>query len=444
MLTVPQADSILQKNPVSCPSQRVSLSAAAGRVLREHVAADRDFPPFDRATMDGIAVNSASFLRGFRNFPVEGLQKAGSPALLLRSRNGCLEITTGAVMPKGCDCVIPVEYVAMDGRVARANDEFQARPGVNVHRKGSDARKGDILLRSGCRLLPAQIAVAASVGKSRILVSKTPAIAVVGTGDELVEINRPVKPFQIRRSNTCALAAGLALSGYTRVKRFHIRDDQKKLRAGLKKILAKYDVVILSGGVSMGKLDFVPRVLKQLGVAVLFHKVRQRPGGPLLFGKTADGKPVFGLPGNPVSTQICLYRYVLPYLNKAIGLAPRATDYAVLSEAVTIKTALTRSAPQSGALRVNPELLDIARDGSEGGEPVEPQTPFFKDGRVEGLTYFLPVTITSAKDGHLNAAPVFPRNSGDFVSLTKSDGFVELQKNTFRFSERSAFRFYRW
>ncbi|KKW17100.1 MAG: Molybdenum cofactor synthesis domain protein, partial [Candidatus Magasanikbacteria bacterium GW2011_GWA2_50_22] len=138
MLTVPQADSILEKNPVSCPATRVPLGSAAGCVLREHVAADRDLPPFDRATMDGIAVNSASFFRGFRNFPVEGLQKAGSPAFLLRSRNACLEITTGAVMPKGCDCVIPVEYVEMDGRAVKVRDEFQAGPDINVHRKGSD------------------------------------------------------------------------------------------------------------------------------------------------------------------------------------------------------------------------------------------------------------------------------------------------------------------
>jgi len=399
MLTVPQADSILEKNPVSCPAARVPLGSAAGCVLREHVTADRDLPPFDRATMDGIAVNSASFLRGFRNFPVEGLQKAGSPALLLRSRNGCLEITTGAVMPKGCDCVVPVEYVEMDGRAVKVRDEFQAGPDINVHRKGSDARKGDILLAAGCRLLPARIAVAAAVGKSKILVSKTPAIAVVGTGDELVEIDQPVKPFEIRRSNTYALAAGLMLNGYTDAKRFHIQDDQKKLRGGLKKILQRYDVVILSGGVSKGKLDFVPRILEELGVTVLFHQLRQRPGGPLLFGKTSDGKPVFGLPGNPVSTQICLYRYVLPYLNKAIGLPPYPEHYVALSEPVEVKTA---------------------------------------------LTHFLPVAVTSAKDGRLNAAPVFPRNSGDFVSLTKSDGFIELPAGTFRFRGGSAHRFYGW
>ena len=424
MITVSQSDSILEKNPASYPAIRVPLRRAAGCVLREHVVADRDFPPFDRATMDGIAISSTSCLKGVlpagrqdRKCPVEGLQKAGAPALSLRSRNACLEITTGAGLPKGCDCVVPVEYVEMDGRVAKVSDEFKARPFLNVHRKGSDARKGDILLRSGCRLATAQIAVAAAVGKAKILVTKIPTVALVGTGDELVEIDQPVKPFEIRRSNTCALSAGLALNGCTSTKRFHIQDDQKKLRAGLKKILQKYDVIILSGGVSKGKLDFVPRVLEELGVTVLFHKVQQRPGGPLLFGKTSNGKPVFGLPGNPVSTQICFYRYVLPYLNEAIGLATRAADYVTLSEAVTVKTA---------------------------------------------LTYFLPVAVTSTKDGRLTAAPVFPQNSGDLVSLTKSDGFVELPAfplrprseasgearprrppETFRFRKGSVYPFYK-
>lgn len=397
MITVPQADSILEKNPVSCPAVRVPLESAAGCVLREHVAADRDLPPFDRATMDGIAVNSAAFAKGVRAFPVEGLQKAGGPALPLRSRNGCLEITTGAVVPKGCDCVIPVEYVEMDGRVAGVNDEFNARPGVNVHRKGSDARKGDILLRAGCRLAAAQIAVAASVGKSRILVSKTPAAALVGTGDELVEIDRPVKPFEIRRSNTCALAAGLALNGYTDASRFHIRDDPKKLRAGLKKILRKYDVVILSGGVSMGKLDFVPGILEALGVTVLFHKVRQRPGGPLLFGKTSDGKPVFGLPGNPVSTQICFYRYVLPYLNKSMGLPDFPGFYVTLREEVRIETP---------------------------------------------LTHFLPVKFLSSTAGRLTAVPVSVHTSGDYVALAHSDGFIELPAGTCRARKGSAWPLY--
>lgn len=399
MITVRQAELILFRNVVTYPSIRVSLDEAFGQVLREDVRADRDLPPFDRATMDGIAVNSAAFAKGVRAFPVEGLQKAGSPALSLRSRNACLEITTGAVMPKGCDCVIPVEYVEMDGRAAKVRDEFQIRPGVNVHLKGSDARKGDILLRAGCRLSTSRVGVAAAVGKSRVLVSKTPAVALVGTGDELVEIDQPVKPFEIRRSNTRALAAGLALNGYTDVKRFHIRDDQKKLRAGLKKILRKYDVVILSGGVSMGKLDFVPGILEELGVKVLFHRVRQRPGGPLLFGKTSDGKPVFGLPGNPVSTQICFYRYVLAYLNKAAGLPPCPEYYVVLSEPTEVKTA---------------------------------------------STHFLPVTIRSTKDGRLNATQVSPQNSGDFVSLTKSDGFIELPAGAFHLRKGSVQRFYPW
>lgn len=397
MITVSEADSILQKNTVSFPATRVLLEKAYGGVLREAVKADRDFPPFDRATMDGIAINCAAWNKGVREFSIEDLQKAGISALSLKKAEACLEIMTGAVLPKGCDCVIPIEHIEKEGRSARVRHEFQAQPMKNVHIKGSDAGKGDVLFQPGCRLLTSQIAVAAAVGKSKITITRTPKIALVGTGDELVEVNRPVKPFQIRRSNTYALAAGLALNGYTGTKRFHIEDDQKKLRAGLKKILQKHDVVVLSGGVSMGKLDFVPRVLEELGARVLFHKVQQRPGGPLLFGKTADGKPVFGLPGNPVSTQMCLHRYVLPYLNKAIGLAPRAANYAALSEAVTVKTA---------------------------------------------LTCFLPVTVQSAQDGRLNVTPIFPQNSGDFISLTKTDGFVELSAATFRFRKGSVHRFY--
>ena len=157
MVTVPQADSILQEKfrILSFPARSFE-SAATGCVLREHVVADRDLPPFDRATMDGIAVNSASFLKGVRQFPVEGLQKAGAPALSLKSRNACLEIATGAVLPKGCDCVIPVEYVEMDGRVARCSDEFKARPMFNVHRKGSDARKGGYPAAGGVPSLTAK------------------------------------------------------------------------------------------------------------------------------------------------------------------------------------------------------------------------------------------------------------------------------------------------
>ena len=399
MITVPEADSILQKNTVSFPAARVPIEKAYGGVLLEVVKADRDFPPFDRATMDGIAVNSAAWNKGVRDFPIEGLQKAGISALSLKKAEGCIEIMTGAVLPKGCDCVVPIEYVKKEVRVARARNEFHAQTMKNVHAKGSDARKGDVLLQPGRRLLASHIAVAAAVGKSKIRIARTPQIALVGTGDELVEVNRPVKPFQIRRSNTCALAAGLTLNGYTHVKRFHIQDDQKKLYMNLKKILAANDVVILSGGVSMGKLDFVPGVLERIKVKVLFHKVQQRPGGPLLFGKTSAGKPVFGLPGNPVSTQICLYRYVLPYLNRAMGLSQTHEDYVTVTESAGVKTTVTS---------------------------------------------FLPVEVTATSDGRRSAVPIAPKNSGDFVRLTKASGFIEVPAQTFNLPAASAYRFYAW
>ncbi len=396
MVTVHEAESIILKNIVSLPDVRVPLGQAFGRVLREDVIADRDLPSFDRATMDGIAIHGMSLTKGIRRFFVEGLQKAGISALSLRKRDGCLEITTGAMLSKGCDCVIPLEDIEIKGRIAHIRTGSQVKLSY-VHRKGSDARKGTVLLHAGCRLSTAQIAVAASVGKDKVLVAQLPDIAIVGTGDELVEIDRPVRPFQIRRSNTYALACGLVLNGYPNVRRFHIRDHLETLRTRLKKILARYNVVILSGGVSAGKLDFVPQVLEELGVRLLFHKVRQRPGGPFLFGKTTQGKPIFGLPGNPVSTQICLYRYVLAYLNKAARLPSKTRHFVTLSQ------------------------------------PVQVKTP---------LTCFLPVQIASTKDGRITAAPIFLKNSGDYVALSKSDGFIELSAETFRFRQGSAHPFY--
>lgn len=408
MITVQQAESILSKNVVTYPAIRVSLEEAFGQVLRENILADRDLPPFDRATMDGIAINSAAWMKGTRNFVIEGVQKAGIPALSRRKSDGCLEIMTGAMMPNGCDCIIPVEYVKKNGGLAAVHDEFPAKAGNCIHLKGSDAREGDVLLKAGCRLAGAQIAVAAAVGKDKIRVSRAPEIALVGIGDELVEINRTPKPFQIRRSNTCALATALTLHGYHQLKRFHIPDNQARLFRSLENILASHDVVILSGGVSAGHFDFVPSILKKLGVRILFHKVEQRPGGPLLFGtfgtlgtksKKGKAKVIFGLPGNPVSTQICFYRYVLPYLNKSLGLPAFSPPHVALTEGVRIKT---------------------------------------------GLTYFLPVKLLPSLDGHLNAMPVFVRNSGDYVALVKSDGFIELSAGTSPAAKGSAWPFHGW
>ncbi len=399
MISVQKAESIVLRNAVLFPQARVPLREAFGCVLREDIRADRDLPPFDRVAMDGIAIDFSSWKEGRREFVVEGVQKAGAPVRTLKNQSHCIEVMTGAVLPQMCDCVIPVENIESDGRTARLREGFKIIRRLNVHPRGTEYKRGAILLRKGCRLLSAQIAVAASVGKPEVRVSRLPSIAVVGTGDELVEVGSPIAPFQIRQSNAYALQCAFQMHGYRDVRRFHLKDDKEKLRLRLKDVLQKFDVVVLSGGVSMGKFDFVPEVLERLRVKVLFHKVKQRPGKPFWFGKSRDGKPVFALPGNPVSTLISAYRYILPYLNQSSGLDATAAEFAVLDEDVEVKTP---------------------------------------------LTYFLPVKIAYHPDGRLAASPVHTHGSGDYASLAKSDGFVELKEDTCRFPKGSVSRLYRW
>jgi len=399
MITVKEADKIIFQDVKESPALRVPLQDAFGMVLQEDLLADRDLPPFHRVAMDGIGINFSSWEKGGRAFPIEGIQKAGSPVLTLKDVNACIEVMTGAVLPGGCDCVIPVENITIDNGKAELREGFKLTRMQNVHVKGADYKCGTSLVLRGHRLLSPQVAVAASVGKSEVLVSETPKIAVIGTGDELVGIHQKVEPYQIRQSNSYAMQSALRLCGYDHVTRFHIRDDKDELKKRLKEALENFDVLILSGGVSMGKFDYIPEVLKTVGVEVLFHKVKQRPGKPFWFGKNGDGKPVFALPGNPVSTQIGVYRYILPYLNRAIGARAAPEEFAVLDEAVEIKTA---------------------------------------------FTYFLPVKVESESNGRLVALPVFPNGSGDYASLARSDGFIELPPDTYQLPKGTVARLYRW
>lgn len=399
MITVEEADDIISKNVKKFPSLRVPLEEAFGMVLREDLLADRDFPPFHRVMMDGIAINFSSWKAGNRNFPVEGIQKAGDPLLTLRDSSSCIEIMTGAVLPSGANCVIPVENIEINEGRAQVNKNIEPVLMMNVHAQGSDHKGGSKLVSKGFRMFSPQVAVAAAIGATEVLVSQMPKIAVIGTGDELVGIAQKPKVFQIRQSNSYALQSALQLQGYNHVTRFHIKDDKDELKARLKEILNDFDVLILSGGVSMGKFDYVPEVLKDIDVEVLFHKVKQRPGKPFWFGRSKGGKPVFALPGNPVATQIGVYRHVLPYLNKAVGAKTAFQEYAVLDEDIEIKTA---------------------------------------------MTLFLPVKITGEKDGCLVASSVFPNNSGDYVSLAGSDGFIEFPADIFQCTKGTMGRLYRW
>ncbi len=227
---------------------------------------------------------------------------------------------TGAVLPQGCDCVVPVERLRVEDGFAIVDDDVPVEPFLNVHTRGLDAREGDMLLARGTSLGAPELAVLASAGLPRADVRIEPRILIAATGDELVAPDQPIAAWQVRRSNSYALRGALNLRGHQRVAEDHLPDDHAVLAERLAAHLATHDVIVLTGGVSMGRYDHVPSVLRQLGVQEVFHKVAQRPGKPIWFGIGPTGQTVFGLPGNPVSALVCLLRYVVPALAAMAGV----------------------------------------------------------------------------------------------------------------------------
>ncbi|MBX3703900.1 MAG: molybdopterin molybdotransferase MoeA [Steroidobacteraceae bacterium] len=376
MLTPAQADAAIAAALVPLGVEVLPLSACAGRVLRQPVNAERDVPPFDRVAMDGIAIAHGPR----REFRVAGMQPAGAPALALGSPADCIEVMTGAVLPAGCDTVVPFERLRLaDGRAA-LEPGCEPQPWQNVHRRGSDARAGATLLAPGARLAAPEIAIAASAGLAEIAVSRQPRIAVISTGDELVDPGEPVLAHQLRRSNSYGLGAALALAGCAPATDLHLPDREDVLRDAFARELAGHDLLVLSGGVSAGRHDFVPAALAACGVRRVFHQVSQRPGRPLWFGAHPDGALVFALPGNPVAVLVCLARYVLPALAALAGALPAAQPRATLAQ------------------------------------PFEFRPP---------LSCFLPVSL-EYDQGRTLARPRPTGGSGDLVSLAGTDGFVEL------------------
>ena len=392
------AEALIRQHLAPLPVESRPLPALAGAVLAQSVRAERDQPPFDRVTMDGIAIASEAWRAGQRRFRIAGTQAAGARPQPLPA-DACLEVMTGAVLPPGSDCVIPVERLAVADGWAEIEADYAVEPFGNVHTRGLDCREGDLLLARGTRLGPPELAVLASAGLPRADVRAEPRIVVIATGDELVEPGEPIEAWQVRRSNSYALRGALTLRGCRQVAEDHLPDDPAVLRERLAVHLATHDVVVLSGGVSMGRFDHVPQAVRDLGVTEVLHRVAQRPGKPLWFGVGPAGQAVFGLPGNPVSSLVCLVRYVVPGLQALAGLAPRPP------------------------------------------EPVALGAPF----RVKpALWYFLPVQLDSSPALGTVALPRVTQGSGDFVSLLGSDGFIELPPGPAEFAAGHVAPLYRW
>jgi len=383
MIPVEEASKIVFSHLQERSTETVALDESIGRILNEDIVADRDFPPFNRVMMDGVAIDHHAWQDGKRTFRIEAMQPAGAAQKILSDHaEGCMEVMTGAVLPQNTDVVIRYEDLSFEEESLVKVNLDEVIPFQNIHLRGTDRKRGEVLIESGREITAAEIAIMATVGKSTVEVITTPKIALVSTGDELVNIDETPHPYQIRKSNIHALHAALRSMG-CESSDFHFNDDKEAVEKGLEDVFSSHDVVILSGGVSKGKKDYVPEVLEQLKVEKLFHRVKQRPGKPFWFGHRKDNKTVFALPGNPVSTFMCFHKYVKPWLQLSAGLKPKVLK-AVLTEDFDFPPA---------------------------------------------ITYFLQVEVGTSDDGHLEAKPVKGQGSGDLANLLEADAFLELPED---------------
>jgi molybdopterin molybdotransferase len=398
MISVEQAKDIILNASQDFGIEEIPFIKSVGRILKEEIVADRDFPPFNRVAMDGIAIDYASFHKGQRAFHIEGIQAAGSKQITLQNFENCIEVMTGAVLPNKANTVIRYEDITIKNGIATINIDT-INDNQNVHQKGKDGKVGDVLIHQNKIISAAEIGVLATVGKSKVKVAKQPKVIIISTGDELVGVDEIPEAHQIRRSNVFTLVSlleRLQIPSETA----HITDDKPVLKQKIDSYLQNYDVLLFSGAVSKGKFDFLPEVLEELSVKKGFHKVAQRPGKPFWFGYTTPSNKgeqslnktekfnikrqavIFAFPGNPISTFVNCLAYFCPWYQKSVGLKE------------TVETAI-----------------------------LEVDTTF-----KPSLVYFLQVKLTY-KSGKLFAIPVTGNGSGDLASLVNADAFIQLPNN---------------
>ena len=390
MIDTDKALSVVLSQTEEFGIEEINLDQSFGRVLKETIHADRDFPPFDRVSMDGIAFAYSSFEKGQRSFKVSGTQAAGAPQLTLEDPQECLEVMTGAMLPEGCDVVVPYEQINIEEEIAHLEIDL-LKERQNIHDRGRDRKSGDILLDKNRKIGAAEIGILATVGKSRVQVARLPKIAIISTGDELVNVSEHPAPYQIRKSNVHTLSA-LCQRESIMADLYHITDDKQLLRNQVEQLLKSYHVLMFSGAVSKGKFDYLPEILDELDVNKLFHKVKQRPGKPFWFGKK-DRTTVFAFPGNPVSTFVSCLKYFVPWLRSSLEIPYKTTEKAILKANFSFK----------------PEL-----------------------------TYFLQVKLSN-ENGQVLASPIVGNGSGDLANLSLNDAFMELPASFEHFTEGESF-----
>jgi molybdopterin molybdotransferase len=354
VLTFEQARHVVEEHAAHLRptiKELVELLEAAGQVLAESVLADRNFPPFPRATRDGYAVRAADLSTLPATLQIVGEIKAGSAAIGFQLEHGqAAAIMTGAPAPAGADAVVMVEYTSRNADRVEITEGVVA--GENIVPAGAEAKRGDRLLSPGIRLDHAAIAVAASAGRTRLLVYSKPRVAVLSTGDELVDIDMPPALHQIRNSNSYSLAAQIQAAGGEPVLLPIAPDEPERLR---ELIVDGFDadLLLITGGVSMGKYDLVEQALSELQAEFFFTGAQIQPGRPVVFGRvpvqedTQGFKYFFGLPGNPVSTMVTFELFARPILEALAGMAPRKLMWlhARLKSDIKVKPGLRRFLP---------------------------------------------------------------------------------------------------
>ncbi len=328
MMEVSEAVAAVLHEAALFEPQAIPLMDALGLVLAEDVHADADSPPFDKSLVDGFAVRLADCTAPL---PVIETVSAGQMPTRSLDRSAAIQIMTGAPLPVGAEAVVPVEHtsqrIGADGMplVSVPIHVTSWKPGTNILRRGASTKLGDLVVAAGSELRPQELGAIAECGRSRVIVRRRPRIAVLATGDELVPVGQTPAAGQIRNSNEMMLCAQIRRAGGEPVPLGIARDERAHLRERIE-VGLHTDVLVLSGGVSMGEKDLVPSELASAGVRQIFHKVNVKPGKPLWFG-VLDRTPtervlVFGLPGNPVSSLVCFELFVRPSLRRLMGVSP--------------------------------------------------------------------------------------------------------------------------
>lgn len=382
LITTAEATEIIKQSSVKMATEIIPLSEASGRVLAREISADRDAPPFNRVMMDGICIHHLNHTLGSWRYQIIGTQAAGAVKMTLLKGEYAIEVMTGAPLPTDANCVIPVEKINIVDGYALPHDNLEAEEMQHVHLQGTDSKAGETLLTPGTTLTANELAIAASAGATEIEVTRLPKIHLITTGDEVIDPSQSPTDFQIRRSHPSAICSLIKSNHLGTITDEHAKDEPESIEEKLTSALTdpENDVLILTGGISMGKFDWVAPLLEKLLGKPAFHGVAQRPGKPFAYWEITgdtERKPlkIFALPGNPVSVMATMHRYILPALREMLGM------------------------------KHEQEYLPLAKD----------------------FTWDLPLTGIlpyRTSNGKITIYP--PRNSGDYLSLRGSNGFTEV------------------